>query len=429
MCPIVPTSEIGYRKFFRIATKYTTDIITILMDLLKRLIPQKIINISYHLPKAALANILYKASSKRLKVIGVTGTDGKTTTTNMIYKILKDAGKKVSMISTINAVIADKEYETGFHVTSPDPFTIQKFVKEAADYGDEYLVLEVTSHAIDQFRVWGIGFEVGVITNITHEHLDYHNSFKAYTKTKLKLLKNSKHMVVNKGITGIKDGVVTFGLNDGDFNQKDCKLKLKLPGEYNIENGLAAIAATSLLGVNKDDATSSLESFANLSGRMEEVKNNLGIKIIVDFAHTPNGLQNVLQTLRAQTHGKIISVFGAAGKRDESKRPLMAKIVQNLSDFVVITAEDPRGSLEEINKQLVEGAETAGGVLGKNLYVIEDRGKAIEFALRELAEKGDVVGIFGKGHERSMNLDGKNEVFWSDIEMVEKIIHLQWMRN
>src|SRR3989344_8322928 len=143
-------------------------------SLIRAFLPQWVINYFWHLPKAILANVLYGFPTRNLKVIGVTGTDGKTTTVNMIYQILKSANKKVSMVSTINAFVAGKSYDTGFHVTSPDPFLVQKFSKSAKDYGDEYLVLEVTSHALDQFRFWGIKFEVGVITNITHEHLDYH---------------------------------------------------------------------------------------------------------------------------------------------------------------------------------------------------------------------------------------------------------------
>src|SRR3990167_1156363 len=192
--------------------------------MIKKFIPRSVINYGKHLPKAILANIKYGFPGKKLKVIGVTGTDGKTTTVNMIYQILKDAGKKVSMISTINAVIGGYEYDTGFHVTSPEPAMIQKFLSQSVKNGDEFMVLEVTSHALDQFRVWGIPFEIGVITNITHEHLDYHKTFADYFRAKLKLVQNAKVAVVNQKIKeswedkGSK--VITFGLDNGDFNQK-----------------------------------------------------------------------------------------------------------------------------------------------------------------------------------------------------------------
>lgn len=357
-------------------------------EIVRRFLPQWVINYFWHLPMAMLANILYGFPSRGLKVIGVTGTDGKTTTVHMIYEILKAAGKKVSMISTINS--------PGLHVTSPDPFVVQKLIKEAVKKGNEYIVLEVTSHALDQYRFWGINFEVGVITNITHEHLDYHKTFKNYYHTKLNLLKKSKIPV----------------------KYRKLKLKLKIPGEYNIENASAATLATTALGIDQELARKTVENFTGLTGRMEEVKNNKGIKIIIDFAHTPNALEQALKTLKKQTKGKLIAVFGSAGQRDEGKRPLMGKIASKFADYAVVTAEDPRGELDKINKQITQGIKT-----GVDFFVINDREHAIDFAINKLAKKGDTVGIFGKGHERSINLDGKLEIPWSDREAVLKALH------
>ena len=353
----------------------------------RQILPQWAINYFWHLPIAMIANIFYGFPSRKLKMIGVTGTDGKTTTSHMIYEILKTAGKKVSIISTINS--------PGLHVTSPDPFIIQKLIKEAADVGNEYMVLEVTSHGLDQFRFWGIKFEVGVITNITHEHLDYHKTFENYKNTKLKLLNNSKIPI----------------------EYKKLKINLKIPGEYNIENASAAIAVTTALGIDQKLARKTLENFENLTGRMEEVKNNRGIKIVIDFAHTPNALERVLKTLKSG-RGRLIAVFGCAGQRDEGKRPLMGQIAKRLADYVVVTAEDPRGELEMINQQIIQGTKT-----GKNLFIIEDREEAINYAINKIAKKGDTVGIFGKGHEKSINLDGKREIPWSDQEAVKRVLH------
>ncbi len=378
--------------------------------IIKGLLSQKIINNFYHLPRAILANIIYGFPTRKLIVIGVTGTDGKTTTTNMIYQILKDAHKKVSMISTINA--------PGQHVTSPDPFTIQKFAGDALKKQDQYLVLEVTSHALDQFRFWGIKFNIGVITNITHEHLDYHKTFENYKNVKLNFIKNLKHVVVNQNLN-IKG--VTFGLVKGDFNQSEIKLKLKTPGDYNIENALAALAVAFALNIDKQSAQKSLERFSGLTGRMEEVKNSKGIKIFIDFAHTPNGLQQALKTLSASKKGKIISLIGAEGFRDSGKRIMMGEIAQKLSQIVVVTAVDPRGQLDVINEQIRKGAENVEAKEGVNFFVIDNRQKAIEFAIQN-AKPGDTVAIFGKGHETSMNLDGKKEISWSDREAVEKVL-------
>lgn len=371
---------------------------------------------------AILANIYYGSPTGGMKVIGVTGTDGKTTTVNMIYQILKAAGKKVSMVSTINAVIGDKVYDTGFHVTSPDPFMVQKFAKKAKDQGSEYLILEVTSHALDQYRFWGIKFDVGVITNITHEHLDYHKSMGSYAKTKLGLLENCKFKIVNEDLKFKGEDSFTFGLEEGDFNQKQIMLKLKIPGDYNIENALCSFASAFALGIDKTMAKNALENFAGIKGRMDEVRNNKGIKIFIDFAHTPNGLQQVLHTLRCQTDGRLISLIGCEGDRDVGKRSIMGEIAQKLSDCVIITAVDPRGQLEVINTQIIKGTRRAGAKIGINFFVIDDRQEAIKFAINKIARKGDIVGIFGKGHEDSMNLDGKKEIPWSDFEAVKKAL-------
>ena len=365
-----------------------------------------------------------------MRVIGVSGTDGKTTTVNMIYQILKGASKKVSMVSTVNAMVAGKSYDTGFHVTSPDPFMVQKFARQAADSGDEYLVLEVTSHALDQYRFWGVKFDIGVITNVTHEHLDYHKTFENYFRTKLKLLDGVRFAILNQNIKGDwgdlgnrGDRVITFGLNKGDFNQKEVKLKLKVAGSYNIENALSAMAVAFTLDIPKEIAKEAVENFKGIEGRMEEVVSNRGIKVIVDYAHTPNGLEQALKTLRSRIgSGKLISLIGCEGYRDVGKRAMMGEIAQKLSDVVVVTAVDPRGQMETINKQITDGADKAGAKNGVNFFVIDDRGDAIDFAINNLAKKGDIIGIFGKGHEKSINLDGKKELPWSDFEAVEKAL-------
>lgn len=392
---------------------------------IKDILSQEAINFFYHLPKAILANIVYGFPSKKLTVIGVTGTDGKTTTVNMIYQILRAAGKKVSMVSTINAVVGGKTKDIGFHVTSPTPFSIQKLTRQSVNNGDEYFVLEVTSHAIDQYRFWGINFAVGVITNVTHEHLDYHKTFENYLKTKLKLIQKAKFAVVNQAVGNVREigkKIITFGLDKGDFNQKELKLKLKVPGDYNIENALAAFGVAFALEIDKNVAQKALENFVGISGRMEEVKNYKGIKIIIDFAHTPNGLEQALETLRSKTSGRLIAVIGAEGDRDIGKRAMMGEVAKRLANFLVITAVDPRGELSIINRQITEGAKKAGAVEDRNLFIINDREEAINFAVNKLSKKGDTVGIFGKGHESSMNLDGKREVPWSDKEAVERCL-------
>ncbi|MBI4036986.1 UDP-N-acetylmuramoyl-L-alanyl-D-glutamate--2,6-diaminopimelate ligase [Candidatus Daviesbacteria bacterium] len=389
--------------------------------LIRKLVPNRLVNLGKHLPEGVMANIQYGFPGKKLRVIGVTGTDGKTTTVNLIYQMLKDVGKKVSMISTINS--------PGLHVTSPNPFLLQKLLKKSLENGDEFMVLEVTSHALEQFRVWGIKFEIGVVTNITHEHLDYHGTFEKYFQAKAKLIKNVKWAILNKDdanfdkLVNLTTGkIISFGLKkSADVSPFNFPLKLKIPGEYNVYNAEASAAVGMVLGLDQLKIKKSLEHFAGLVGRMEKIKNNLGVKIVVDFAHTPNALEQALKTLRSQTWsgkvGKIISVFGCAGARDVEKRPMMGKISAKLADITILTDEDPR--YEDRNKiidVIAKAATSAGAVEGETLFREPDRGKAIKLAIK-MAQKGDTVGIFGKGHEKSMNYQGK-EKLWSDQRAV-----------
>ncbi|GDX61874.1 UDP-N-acetylmuramoyl-L-alanyl-D-glutamate--2,6-diaminopimelate ligase 1 [Candidatus Levyibacteriota bacterium] len=383
---------------------------------------------AYHIGVAVLANWYYKSPSKNLIVIGVTGTDGKTTTVNMIYHILKSADKKVSMISTINAVIADKAYDTGLHVSSPDPFTIQKFASDSVNNGDEFLVLEVTSHALDQHRFLGIDFAIGIVTNITHDHLDYHKNWDNYFITKAKLIKNVKIAILNRDelyfdrlTEQAKGKIISFGFSSkAEYNQKKFPLNLKILGDFNLLNGWAAAAACSEVGISSTIIKSALNKFSRLKGRMEEIKNNKGLMIVVDFAATPNGLEQSLKTLRKKTKGRLISVFGSAGQRDISKRFLMGKISAKFADITIITAEDPRGELNKINEQIANGAKEAGAEINKNLFIINRREKAVAFAINNISKIGDTIGFFGKGHEESMNYDGKKEELYSEFNQIKK---------
>jgi UDP-N-acetylmuramoyl-L-alanyl-D-glutamate--2,6-diaminopimelate ligase len=397
----------------------------------RKFIPHSVVNYVEHLPQAVMANIQFGFPAKKLRVIGITGTDGKTTTTNMVYRILTEAGKSASMISTINAFIGGKLYDTGFHVTSPDPKDVQRYLKTAVEADNEFMVLEVTSHALEQFRVWGVDFEEGVITNITHEHLDYHKTFENYLQAKAKLIKNVKVAVLNRDDPSferlqkmISGKVVTFGLhNNADFNPENFPLKLKIPGEYNLANALAAAAVTSSLGIDKKIIKKSLEGFTGLTGRMEEIENKRGIKIVVDFAHTPNALEQALKALRLLTKGRLISVFGCAGARDVGKRPMMGEISAKLADITVLTDEDPRfEDREKIIDTITKAATSSGAVLDKTLFREPDRDKAIKLAI-SMAKKGDTVGIFGKGHEQSMNYHGVERP-WSDQKAVRKILKI-----
>src|SRR3989338_695606 len=321
------------------------------MKQLSQLFPQELKNY-YHLLQALIASQLYLTPSKKLKIIGVTGTDGKTTTTNLIYHLLKESGHKVSMISTINAVIGNKEYDTGFHVTTPSPNSIQKYLSDMAKAGSEYAVLEVTSHALDQKRVFGLHFLAGVLTNITHEHLDYHKTYDNYLRAKAKLFKNVAYSILNRDDRSynlmknfVSGNVLTYGTNkDALVSAQNMELNVNgtefdyiyqgqkthvqsyLVGEFNVENILAAVTLVKTLGVSDEAIAAGLKTFKSVAGRMESVETKTDYNVIIDFAHTPNALENVLTTVGKLTRGKVIVVFCAAAQRDIAKRPIMGKI-------------------------------------------------------------------------------------------------------
>lgn len=386
---------------------------------------QKIKNI-YHLLIAILANIVFLFPSRGMKVIGVTGTDGKTTTVNLIYHILKTSGHKTSMISSINAVIGDKIYDTGFHVTTPTSFSLQKFLRKARKAKSEYFVLEITSHAIDQNRISGINFEVGVLTNITNEHLDYHKTYDNYLKTKAKLLKKSKINIINSDdssytlladVKGEKpqENWITYGLlESSDYNPNTFDIKeSSLVGDFNNYNALAAVATCMALGIKDEIIKKAIKSFHMPIGRVDYVYKK-DFSVMIDFAHTPNAFEKILSTVRPITKGKIIHVFGSAGERDVLKRPFLGEISSQYCDILILTAEDPRS--ENVDKII---AEIEVGIKREQAEVIRipDRKEAIEAAI-EMAKKDDLVLITGKAQEGSMTTD-KMELPWDEFSVVK----------
>lgn len=379
----------------------------------------------YHLIIGCIANIWFGFPGRKLVVIGVTGTDGKTTTTTIIYEILKAAGYKVSMISSVHAVIGGRTYDTGFHVTTPDAFFVQKYLKKAVDYGDTHMVLEVTSHGLAQHRVFGVPFAVGVITNVTHEHLDWHKTFKDYLFTKLSLLKRANIAVINHDEADLfntampilrNKHVITYGIRrEAKITPERYPFTTKLLGEFNRYNCLAAIAASNALGIPMKTVRRVIAAFAGVQGRME-VLSRSPVTVIVDFAHTPNAIDRALKTVRELTKKRLIHVFGSAGLRDASKRPLMGQASSRYADVIVLTEEDYRTESVEDIMDAIEGGITTG----KEVYRIPERRKAIAFALMQ-AKPGDLVIITGKGHERSL-CRGTKEFPWSDQKEVIKIL-------
>lgn len=396
---------------------------------------QKVKN-QYHLGVAFLSNVIYSFPSKRLKVIGVTGTDGKTTTVNLIYHILKEAGYKVSMVSTVGAEVGGKKITLKHHVTTPSSFSIQNLISMALSAGSEYFVLEVTSHALDQNRVWGIPFEVGVLTNVSGEHLDYHKTYDNYLKTKEKLLKLSKIAVLNRDdqsyplLTESKkdkdeSSWVSYGLTEGsELNPTNFKIgETKILGEFNKYNILAAALACRMLGVSDENIKKALSTFKMPKGRVDYVYDD-EFKVMIDFAHTSNSFEQLLGTLKKETTGKIIHVFGSAGERDKSKRQTLGEISSQYSDILVLTGEDPRS--EDVNKIIDDISQGASDVKAE-IIKIPDRSEAINAAIK-MAEKDDLVLLTGKAHERSINY-GSGEEDWDEYRVVNQALRARGINN
>jgi len=398
-----------------------------------------------------LAAAFYKWPARKLTVIGVTGTDGKTTTSNIIYKILVAAGIRAGMISTVNAVIGDEVLDTGFHVTTPDAHDVQRYLAKMVESGLTHVVLETTSHGWSQHRVDACEFDIGVVTNITHEHFDEHGAYENYRAAKARLFRsleqtkekpsgNPRLGVINRDDRSfeflnefIKTRKLNYGVGDSaDVRAVDVQysssgiefaavsnnfrvdIRSKLVGAYNVSNCLAALTATVYgLGISPEVAARGIASLEGIPGRMEQIDLGQNFMAIVDFAHTPNALKVTLEAGRKMTKGRVISVFGSAGLRDKEKRRMMAETSIELADLSILTAEDPRTeSLDGILEEMAAGARSKGGREGNTFWRIADRGEAIKFAIR-LAREGDVVLSCGKGHEQSMCF-GKTEYLWDD---------------
>lgn len=397
----------------------------------------------WHLTGVAAAHAFYGFPAKSLRLIGVTGTDGKTTTVSLIAHILTQAGKRTSSISSVAAVINGKSYDTGAHTTTPYRFGLPRYLRMMHKERSEYGVLEITSHALDQHRTFGLRFVVSIITNITHEHLDYHKTYGQYLAAKAKIINQSQVVVLNRDDASYSllasyaqkraVPVVSFGIQDTPHvRAHDVKLSAKgatftvragrenalvtanLAGIFNVSNILAAVAACQVLGIGLAESAQAIGSFTAVAGRMEVIDAGQTFNIIVDFAHTPNALSHVLALVKQFAKGRVILVFGCAGERDYTKRAIMGTIAKSHADIVVITAEDPRNeSVEKISAEIAQGCLKAGGELGKTFYRIPDRKAAIEHAVFNLAKRDDTVLVTGKGHEKTMTF-GTEDIPWSD---------------
>ena len=382
---------------------------------------------------------LYNKACDRLKIIAVTGTNGKTTTVNLIAEILKSCGKNVATIGTMGVVFNGNEYDTGF--TTPDPDMLHKYFQDMLHDDIEYVVMEASAHAIALKKLAGIKFEIGVLTNITQDHLDYFGDMENYAKAKMSFFndKNMKLALVcaddTRARTLLSSASVTtlsYGLdnpsdvfainieNGFDKTKFICNvlddivpIKTNLVGRYNVENALASIGVCRMLGVPSSQIARSIRYINPVEGRFNVIKHPK-CNIVIDYAHTPDGLENVLKTARELTNGQLIALFGCGGNRDKMKRPIMAQVASRYADKVIITSDNPR--FEEPNEII---SEIEQGMMKTVPYqTIENREEAIAVGL-EQCQKGDTLVIAGKGGEKYQDIKGEKRPY-NDFDAVYK---------
>jgi UDP-N-acetylmuramoyl-L-alanyl-D-glutamate--2,6-diaminopimelate ligase len=423
--------------------------------IVKWLLPQGLfrrIEPTGHLLEAMLLNLIYGFPARGLKVIGVTGTNGKTSTSFLIHRMLTEAGYKAGLMTTVAYGVGNDIHPQIAHMTTVSVPLLLKRIKQMKTEGAEWLVLETTSHALAQHRVWGIPYSIAVMTNVTHEHLDYHGSFANYLAAKRKLFeqtdRNKKGMrlgIINADdpnaavFTSAITHPVTYGLGDGDLRAADIRLtpagstytvKLdgeqlhitcRLPGSFNVANSLAAVAVGRAVGLASEQIEQGIAALEGVEGRMTRIDEGQDYDVIVDFAHTPDSFEKLFKDLKPVVKGKLIVLFGSAGRRDEAKRPIQGRLAGEYADEVVVTEEDDRdidgvGIMDEI----ASGAESVGKVRDKDLFLVHDRTEAITFALKR-AQPGDTVLLLGKGHEKTIErADGEHS--WDEIGTTKEVL-------
>lgn len=404
-----------------------------------------------HLVESVLANIRYGFPARKLRVIGVTGTNGKTTTSFFIYKMLHEAGESVALMSTVaNGMGAEIETQQE-HATTARAFVLQRRLREYVNAGAKWVVVETSSHALAQHRVWGIPYEIAVMTNVTGDHLDYHGTFDRYRDAKRRLFALANRNKRGFGIINYDDASaatfassisrsVTYGIQGGDFRAEslqlsseggdysvnydgvDYKIHTNIPGEFNVSNSLAALAVGQHIGLSKEQIEAGIAVLDKVDGRMNAIDEGQPFSVIVDFASTPDGFEQFFSSVRPLVKGKLIAVFGSAGRRDETKRSVQGEIAAKYADTVVLTEEDDRDvDGNEILEQIAEGARRGGAVDNTTLFKVLDRETAMKKAFSVASSREDTVVLLGKGHERTIERsDGEHD--WNETEVARKLL-------
>lgn len=429
----------------------------------KNLSPDNPLRLLWHRGKGMAAAFLFRFPGRKLVIIGVTGTNGKTTTTHMVEHILRTAGKPTGMISTVQFNIKGKVKPNKTKKTTLSPFRTQAFLRKCVRQKVEYVAIESSSHALHQSRLWGVPFRVGVLTNITHEHLDYHRNMEKYKDAKKLLFRWVRKytrkkspmsaqvvgggvMVLNtadqyyddfRQLTGPTQ--IAYGFGQGnlqanhvtysrfgskfsmEFGGDNIGIELKIPGPYNVENALAAAGAALACKCSLDEIKRGLESFEGVPGRMERISSPKGFDVIVDFALTPDALTKLYSTIRETAPGRVIGIIGATGERDREKRPMLGKIVAEHTDLAIVTDEEPYSEDPmTIMAAVLFGAKQTNKKMDKDLFLIADRYKAIEYAIQQ-AKPGDTVVVTGMGNFTTRSLN-KGPIPWDEREIVREII-------
>ena len=384
---------------------------------------------------AVLCSRFHNDPSKEFNLVGITGTNGKTTTTYLIKTILENAGHKVGLIGTNQNMIGNKILPA--ERTTPDGFELQKLFREMADAGCDTVVMEVSSHALDLDRVYACDFDIGLFTNITQDHLDFHKTMENYLDAKTILFKMCKKGIVNCDdersgyilenatcpVTGfsidknsdVKAENVILTSKGVQFDALGEKFSLAIPGKFSVYNGLGAILVCDALGVEKSKISEGIEKAKGVQGRAQVVDLGYDFTVMIDYAHTPDGIENILNTVRGFAKGRVVILFGCGGDRDNRKRPIMGEIASKLADFCIVTSDNPR---TENPTAIIEEILTG---FDKNCphVVIENRYEAIKYAI-ENAEKDDVIVLAGKGHE-TYQIIGKEKFHFDEEEILQEI--------
>ncbi|PIZ75196.1 UDP-N-acetylmuramoyl-L-alanyl-D-glutamate--2,6-diaminopimelate ligase [Candidatus Peregrinibacteria bacterium CG_4_10_14_0_2_um_filter_38_24] len=434
---------------------FSRRILKFMFDFLRKLVPDTHpLRLLYHKVAAFVAALVNFYPSDNMIVIGVTGTNGKTTVVNLIAGILTVWGQKVGMTSTVNFQIGDDKWTNVSKQSTLGAFKMQGLLKRMKNEGCKYAVVEVTSHAVTQSRIAGINFDVGVITNVTPDHVEYHGGFNNYLNEKGKFFKkvsmDSKKVGVPKVLVlnaddqyynffnqYISDRKITYGMNYATVYSENVEsttdgskfilhvpnnvipVEIRFPGQYNVYNALAAASACIAIGVPLEIIKKGLEESAGVPGRSEQIYAGQPYSIVVDYAHTPEALENLTKLYKGLTRGKLYTVFGATGGgRDKSKRPKMGQVVNENSDYIIVTDDDPYSEDElDIIEQVSTGIPRKEG---RDFWKIPDRREAIRLAL-SLAKEGDCVIVAGKGCEEVIMLRGKR-IPWNDKQVIEGLL-------